>query len=146
MHLTEAFLEVSLRSQIHDTLLILFSQGVDFLHENRIAHCDFFEQNTGINILTDTRADRLKGMRDPMTTQYAIYDFGYSLIYPYETVLEDVTETRFMGFEKRGIPAPPGPYNPFQADVVFVGVIIGRYVRVSNINQASKLFNLTFEI
>jgi hypothetical protein len=85
-------------------------------------------------------------MRDPTTTQYAIYDFGYSLIYPYETVLEDVTETRFMGFEKRGIPAPPGPYNPFQADVIFVGVIIGRYVRVSNINHPGKLFNLTFEI
>jgi hypothetical protein len=101
------------------------------LHENRIAHCDFLEQNTGINILADTRIWYLKGMRDPSTTRYAIYDFGYSLIYPYETVLEDVTETQFLNFDLRDLPIPSGPYNPFQADVAFLGVTLQRWVRVS---------------
>jgi hypothetical protein len=119
MNLTEAFLEVSLRSQTNDTLLIL---------------------------LTDTRVYDLKGMRDPTTTRYAIYDFGHSLMYPYETVLEDVTETRFMNFVIRGLPAPPGPYNPFQADVAFLGKILQRYVRISTINHDGKLINLIFKI
>jgi len=52
VHLTKCFLEV-----------------FDLLHEHRIAHCDFLEQNTGINVIADTRARRLKGMRD-LSTQY----------------------------------------------------------------------------
>ena len=77
--------------QTHATNIYL--QGFDFLHENRIAHCDFLEQNMGINILVDVYLDEAKGLREPSTTQYALYDFGYSLIYPPETALDDVKET-----------------------------------------------------
>jgi hypothetical protein len=100
------------------------------LHENRIVYCDFLEQNTGINALGNTRVWYQKGMRDPSAARYAIYDFGYSLIYPYETVLEDVTETRFLNFELRDLPTPHGPYNPFQEDIAFLGMTLQRWVRV----------------
>jgi hypothetical protein len=51
-----------------------------------------------------------------------------------------------MNFAIRGLPAPPGPYNPFQADVIFLGKILQRWVRVSTISHAGKLINLTFKI
>jgi hypothetical protein len=83
-------------------------------------------------------------MRDPSTARYAIYDFGYSLIYPYETVLEDVTETRFLNFELRDLPIPDGPYNPFQEDIAFLGMTLQRWVRVRLllIFAASRLIQL----
>ena len=94
------------------------------MHEHRIVH--FLEQNIGINILADTRSWNLTVMRDLTTTQYAIYDFGCSFIYPNETVLEDVGETRFLHFGLRLLPIPSGPYNPFKADVGFVGIKLQR--------------------
>jgi hypothetical protein len=41
-------------------------------------------------------------MRDLYATRYAINDFGYSLLYPYDTVLEDVKKTRSVNFDLRG--------------------------------------------
>jgi len=62
----------------------------------------------------------------PLST---IYDFGYSLIYPPETNLEDVRENRFLNFGLRRLPEPLGPHNPFKEDVAFLGVILQRWVR-----------------
>lgn len=101
------------------------------MHEHRIAHTDFLEQNTGINILVDTDAEYPKGLRDPSVTQYAIYDFGGSSIYPEDTVLEDVQSTDFFNFRLRGYETPPGPWNPFQVDILFLGCVLERWVRVS---------------
>ncbi|TFK34375.1 hypothetical protein BDQ12DRAFT_738249 [Crucibulum laeve] len=114
MHFTDAFLE-----------------GIDFLHEHRIVHCDFSEQNTGMNVLTNVHASYLTGLRDLCVSQYAIYDFGWSLIYPYNTVLEDVTVTTHFNFSfhLRGLLTPSGPHNPFQVDVLSVGLILLRWVR-----------------
>ena len=100
------------------------------MHEHRIVHGDFLEQNSGINIQADTRTWNLTGLRDLATTQYAIYDFDCSFIYPYETVLESVRETRPLHFRLRCLPPPSGPYNPFQADIAFVGMILQGWVRV----------------
>lgn len=108
------------------------SQGFDFLHEHRIAHTDFLEQNTGINVLVDTRGIYLMGLRDPSVTRYAIYDFGGSSIFPEDTVLEDVQSTEFFHFGLRGCETPPGPWNPFQVDILFLGTTLQRWVRVSN--------------
>jgi hypothetical protein len=101
------------------------------LHENRVAHCDFLEQNTGINVIADTTKRYKKGLRDTSLTRYAIYDFGYSLIYPYQTALEEIKETRFLDYGLRRLPTPAAPYNPFTEDVAFVGAILQRWVRVS---------------
>lgn len=101
------------------------------MHEHRIAHADFLEQNTGINILVDTDAEYVKGLRDLSVVHYAIYDFGGSLIYPEDTVLEDVQSTGFFNFRLRGFEIPPGPWNPFQVDILFLGCTLERWVRVS---------------
>jgi hypothetical protein len=88
------------------------------------------------NVLSiDTRPNPLKDMRDLTTTQYAIYDFGYSLMYPYETILEDVTETRFLNFEMRGpgemwMPADV-TYGPF-AIPMMGRVSLARFMALSN--------------
>lgn len=101
------------------------------MHECRIAHTDFLEQNTGINILVDTDAEYPEGLRNPSVTHYAIYDFGASLIYPEDTVLEDVQSSGFFNFGLRGYETPPGPWNPFQVDILFLGCALERWVRVS---------------
>ncbi|TFK33525.1 hypothetical protein BDQ12DRAFT_715773 [Crucibulum laeve] len=104
-------------------------EGVDFLHEHRIAHCDLLEPNTGVNVLAPMHILYLKGICDPAVAKYAIYDFGQSVIYPYNTVLEDVTVTKFLHFDLRGCPTPPGPHNPFHFDVLCLGVMLQNRVR-----------------
>ncbi|KAF9457533.1 hypothetical protein BDZ94DRAFT_1272850 [Collybia nuda] len=106
-----------------------FLEGFDFLHELRIAHTDFLEQNTGINVLVDTRGTFLTGLRDTSVTRYAIYDFGGSLIYPEDTILENAQTDEFLNFRLRGYETPPGPWNPFQVDILFLGCILERWVR-----------------
>lgn len=83
-------------------------------------------------MLVDTDGLHLKGLRDLSVTHYAIYDFGGSLIYPEGTVLEDVQSTRFFNFRLRGYETPPGPWNPFKVDILFLGHTLQRWVRVSN--------------
>ncbi|PPR00540.1 hypothetical protein CVT24_005514 [Panaeolus cyanescens] len=58
---------------------------VDFLHEHRIVHRDMDFQNVGINVTFDPSQDFPKGHNDPKEAIYAIIDFGFSLIYPYES-------------------------------------------------------------
>ncbi|TFK31819.1 hypothetical protein BDQ12DRAFT_639562 [Crucibulum laeve] len=112
MHFTDAFLE-----------------GLDFLHEHRIAHCDLLPQNTGMNVLYVSYAAYVTGLRDPSVSHYAIFDFGWSLIYPYDTVLEDVEVLGHCRFPIRGLPTPSGPCNPFAFDVISLGIMLQRWVR-----------------
>ncbi|RDB30827.1 hypothetical protein Hypma_005798 [Hypsizygus marmoreus] len=112
----------------HFTEIII--EAFDFMHENRIAHCDFLEQNTGIDVIADLEATYLEGLRDPSVTRYTIYDFNYSLIYPLETILEDVRDTRFYHWGLRRLHTPTDPsVNPFEVDMAYVGGLLQRYVR-----------------
>ncbi|KAF9457535.1 hypothetical protein BDZ94DRAFT_1272858 [Collybia nuda] len=106
-----------------------FLEAFDFLHEYRIAHTDFLEQNTGINVLVNTNATHLTGLRDLSSTRYAIFDFGGSSIYPEDTVIEDVRSNEFFNFRLRGYETPPGPCNPFEVDILFLGCTLERWVR-----------------
>ncbi|RDB26627.1 hypothetical protein Hypma_005527 [Hypsizygus marmoreus] len=90
-----------------------YLQGVDFLHENRIAHCDLRVQNIGLNIIgTPTDSGRLA--RDPAHALYTIFDFGGSFIYPRDTPLE-----KALPLEKN----TNGDVNPFQVDVALLGSV-----------------------
>lgn len=103
----------------------------DFLHEHRIVHFDFLEQNLGINVLANVNVDYVTGLLDPSATKYALFDFGASKQYSSDCVIEDVKETRFFNFRLRDMPTPEGAYNPFQVEMYSVGLVLQRNVRVS---------------
>lgn len=106
-------------------------QAFDYLHENRIVHYDFLEQNMGMNLVVEfIHSHSLKDVRNRATIKYALIDFGHSMHYPLDTAIEDVRETRFFGFSMRGLPRPEGPYNPFQAEMLSVADVLQRQVRV----------------
>lgn len=112
----------------------LLSQVLAFLHEHRIAHQDFIFQNTGINHFGNFNEVRLrKGLRNPAEVQYALYDFGHSILYPEYVDIDNVETTRFIRFNHGE--SPQGPYNPFKADVAMLGGSLQRIVRVSSIRE-----------
>ncbi|KAG6829188.1 hypothetical protein H0H92_005388 [Tricholoma furcatifolium] len=107
----------------------ILEKAFEFLHENRIAHNDFLEQNCGYNILADVRACYLPNLRKPGDIRYALYDFGASYLLPPGT---DVNTAMIMPIylnEEPGKHQHP-LYNPFRHDIRRVGDIMGRYVRV----------------
>ncbi|KAG6827839.1 hypothetical protein H0H92_010299 [Tricholoma furcatifolium] len=61
-----------------------------------IVHNDFDPQNTGINVITNEEAWYLPGLRNSEQVRYAIYDFGYSEIYPVDESLFS-GEMRILG-------------------------------------------------
>ncbi|TFK31895.1 hypothetical protein BDQ12DRAFT_618046, partial [Crucibulum laeve] len=111
MHFTDAFLK-----------------GLDFLHEHCIAHCDLLPQNTGMNILLVLIGPSLTGVCDPSASHYAIFNFGWSLVYPYDTMLEDIAVSEHCRFCIHGLPTPPGPCNPFAFDVISLGIMLQHWV------------------
>jgi len=123
-------------------------QAFDYLHENRIVHYDFLEQNMGMNLVVEfIHSHTLKDVRDRAIIKYALIDFGHSMSYPLDTVIEDVRETRFFGFSMRGLPQPEGPYNPFQAEMLSVGDVLQREVRVRrSLRHSDFFFSLTNSI
>ncbi|KAF8149336.1 hypothetical protein B0H34DRAFT_733314 [Crassisporium funariophilum] len=101
-------------------LMDVILETFDYLHENRIAHCDFLPQNLGINVINDRRCDFMLGMRYSSVVRYALYDFGFSLMYPHDTILEDVRDDREYNFSLRHLEAPSDPtVNPFQVDMAY---------------------------
>ena len=102
-------------------------QCFEFLHDNRIAHCDFIEQNTGMNVISDVNTWFMEGLRESETTEYTLFDFGHSVIYPLETNIRDVWETRYFRVPGEW---PGPPRNPFQVDMFLVGRTMQRYLRV----------------
>ncbi|KAF8174927.1 hypothetical protein BJ912DRAFT_39413 [Pholiota molesta] len=104
-------------------------EAMDFLHEKRVFHADFYEQNIGTNVITDWPKIQPPGIRDPSSVRYAVYDFDGSEIYPLEMPLEDIWETKYAGFQLRGLPTPEGPYHPFPLDVLALGQVLERRIR-----------------
>jgi hypothetical protein len=116
---------------------------MDFFHENRVFHADFLEQNIGMNVALQLPHGKKQplGLRDPLSTHYAFYDFENSEIYPLETPLEEIFETKYAGFRLRGLSEPKGPYKPFPLDVLRLGLVLERRTRVRSLFTAVK--NLT---
>lgn len=77
------------------------------------------------------------GLRDRGEVRYTLIDFGMSVMYPEDSVIEDLVETQPLGFRRRGGPAVEGPYNPFKADLALMGLVLQLRVRVG---LASQIF------
>ncbi|KIM36285.1 hypothetical protein M413DRAFT_449332 [Hebeloma cylindrosporum] len=112
-----------------------FFEAFEFLHEHRILHGDFSCQNSGYNACVNFMKDsELRQVRNPSETRYAIYDFGASIMFPKEISLEDAVDPECprIGWRHRGFDIPTEPYNPFQYDMLSLGIALQRHVRVGN--------------
>ncbi|PPR00536.1 hypothetical protein CVT24_005510 [Panaeolus cyanescens] len=99
---------------------------LDFLHEHRIVHRDLDFQNIGLNVVINSY-DMQEGHHNPKEAMYAIIDFGFSLIYPYETQLEEAITTLRYGWE---IGEVQPPRNPFTLETHYVVQMMQQNVRV----------------
>lgn len=117
----QSLLEVSLslRYEISSQSSTI-EQGLDFLHENRIAHCDLMMQNIALDILAG-QDDTGRHFRDPKMAHYAIFDFGASLIFPPDISLDDAVDNRA---------ASALDVNPFKGDVRKLGGCFRGWVKV----------------
>ncbi|PPQ79174.1 hypothetical protein CVT24_012888 [Panaeolus cyanescens] len=100
--------------------------AVDFLHEHRIVHRDLEFQNVGLNVVIGKQRYP-KGNHDPKEAMYAIIDFGFSLIYPYETHLEEATTTLRYGCEFED---ENPPRNPFTLETYYAAKMIQHSARI----------------
>ncbi|RDB26629.1 hypothetical protein Hypma_005525 [Hypsizygus marmoreus] len=95
-------------------------EGVDFLHENRIAHCDLLVQNTGLNITIGPETGGGRYVRDPAVAMYTIIDFGASFMYPRDIALEEAVP---LALSKNG------DENPFDVDARHLGNLFSRWIK-----------------
>ncbi|KAH9483630.1 hypothetical protein JR316_0003100 [Psilocybe cubensis] len=90
-------------------------------------------ENIGMNVvLESSETIRRTGLRDPKEVQYALFDFGGSMIFPDDTVIEEARiSRRDLNFHLHGVPpnSVTYPYNPFRMDVAFMGTCLQTYVR-----------------
>jgi len=106
-----------------------FLECFDFLHEHRIFHGDFLGQNAGMNIVMNCNKFFAPGLRDPSVTEYVVYDFGNSQLYPRDVSLRDFRATPSFNFDLHCMLEPIGPFNPFAADFLSVALVLQRRVR-----------------
>ncbi|KAJ3506461.1 hypothetical protein NLJ89_g6854 [Agrocybe chaxingu] len=106
-----------------------FLEVFEFLHDNRIAHCDFIEKNTGLNAVVNCDIDNVPGLRDPAVAKYALFDFGNCSIYPKDTDITSVVETRHFNFYLRDLETEQDHWNPFEVDIIFLGAELQFLVR-----------------
>ncbi|KAF4610824.1 hypothetical protein D9613_007278 [Agrocybe pediades] len=113
---------------VHEVLHFakIFLEAFVFLHENRIAHLDFLEQNAAIDALYPSRPRRdIEGLRDPSSARYCVMDFDYSSRYSADMSLDDVRETKPV--DRLG--NSPEPYNPFAVDFYACASRLQRWTR-----------------
>uniref|UniRef100_A0A8H7Y4K3 Protein kinase domain-containing protein n=1 Tax=Psilocybe cubensis TaxID=181762 RepID=A0A8H7Y4K3_PSICU len=111
---------------------LIWLQTFDFLHRNKIVHLDFVMQNTGMNVILQHRElFRRTGLRDPKEVRYALLDFGFSIAFPEDTIIEDVRMIRYNSWFVHYIPDNwvIYPYNPFKADLAMLASSLQLYVR-----------------
>lgn len=71
-----------------------------------------------------------KGLRAAGEVRYTLYDFGASIAYPKDAVIEDLVATRRLNFELRDLPPVKGSYNSFKADIALMPGALQAKVRV----------------
>ncbi|KAH9478692.1 hypothetical protein JR316_0009150 [Psilocybe cubensis] len=97
---------------------------------NKIVHLDFLCQNTSMNVILDNHElYNAKDLRRLGEVKYALIDFGNAVVYPEDTVIENVVATRPLNYWLRELPKVEGPYNPFKADIAFLGAELEYKVR-----------------
>lgn len=79
-----------------------------------------------------TEMIRRTGMWDPKEVRYALFDLGASIAFPEDAVIEEMLTTHYLSFDLHHLPegSVKYPYNPFRADVAFLGTCLQRTVRV----------------
>ena len=89
-------------------------------------------QNAGYNVcISLDKIYNATGTRRPSETKYAVYDFGGAILYPEDTPLTVTnSEWKTWGWQLRNIHVPTEPYSPFQFDMLALGLVLQRYVRV----------------
>ncbi|KAG9123484.1 hypothetical protein FRC07_014881 [Ceratobasidium sp. 392] len=126
-------------SEIHDFLVQIF-KGLEFLHENHIAHCDIAPANIMMNkrplydeafhpfwqhrSLDGRRPIWPKHLRSNKPVRYYYIDFGYSKWF------NDPAAPRKLTGNHAKEPAPEqasgGPYDPFMGDIYQLGAVLRR--------------------
>ncbi|KAH6909467.1 other/AgaK1 protein kinase [Coprinopsis sp. MPI-PUGE-AT-0042] len=109
-------------------------EGLEFLHEHKIAHRDILVQNTVFNLLSSERelsSGHFPHIRNPPEARYAFIDFDSSAIYPMDTDIESVECEREMRVGLAFVGLRPGKCNPFRDDVLVLLRMLERYIRVS---------------
>ncbi|KAF6753299.1 other/AgaK1 protein kinase [Ephemerocybe angulata] len=123
------FARFSTISELFD-LVESFYEGLEFLHENRIAHRDIYQTNLVINILGEVGIHRV-GMRKLGEVKYAFIDFDACLTFPEDSDLDAVRVEREMRNQVEQLGLKPGMCNPFKDDVLCLAVEAQRMLRVA---------------
>ena len=63
-------------------------------------------------------------------SRYAFIDFGHASVLPYTVALEDAPLRDNLIYRSRSGVGARGPCNPFVADVMFLGSMMERLIRV----------------
>ncbi|KAJ3538566.1 hypothetical protein NMY22_g5109 [Coprinellus aureogranulatus] len=106
-------------------------EGLQFMHEKRVAHRDICPPNCVMNLLCREGRTRY-GLRKRGEVHYAFIDFDASMAFPEDTDLDTVTVERLS--ERRpalSLHLEPGPCNPFKDDVLNLTDTLENFVRVA---------------
>lgn len=105
-------------------------KGLEFCHEHRVAHCDILEQNIVLDVLIPERTiGTLKNVTGS-ESRFAFIDFGLATVIPYTMALEDAPLRTDIIFERRAGLGSRRPCNPFVVDVMSIGSLMQRLIRV----------------
>ena len=80
----------------------------------------------------------VKGVMGP-ESRYAFIDFGHASVLPYSVALEDAPLRDDLIYRNRSGVGARGPCNPFVADVMFLGSMMERLIRVCSFHMSSSL-------
>ncbi|TEB32426.1 hypothetical protein FA13DRAFT_1731624 [Coprinellus micaceus] len=106
-----------------------FYEGLQFLHEQRIAHRDIHPSNTVMNALI-TRGEDVFDLRSADSVRYAYIDYDASVAFPEDSDIETLRTDRLMRNPIRYMGYPPGICNPFKDDILCMTSMTQTMVRV----------------
>ncbi|KAJ3538571.1 hypothetical protein NMY22_g5106 [Coprinellus aureogranulatus] len=107
----------------------VFYEGLEFLHEKRIAHRDIYTSNTVMDVLVPLGED-VYNLRTPGAVRYAYIDYNVSITFPLDTDIDALQTDRLMRGPIRDRGLKPGLCNPFKDDVICLTGMAQTMVRV----------------
>ncbi|KAF8882648.1 hypothetical protein CPB85DRAFT_1339423 [Mucidula mucida] len=123
----------NIRFRTLEDSIVLWEQlleALEFCHEQRIAHCNILDQNTLVNVLPGDVVDF--GIFDlNKDCVFAFIDYGFASVVPLNMVLEDAPLRHNLRLDfRRGLQGRGSTCNPFEADVLFLGALMQRHIRM----------------
>ena len=107
-------------------VLILFTQGIQFLHQRNVSHrYDFHDhlwRSKSDHFGSDCTANNIKVPAAQRPPRYYFIDFGLSRQYP----SRDVMDEPLPGGDESAPEHQPGrpPCNPFHTDIYYIGNLV----------------------